>query len=124
LLGLVAALCQPLAVVGLAGAMHKAVRIRHREIAIRLALGAGADRVRRAIVSQALLYASLGVAIGVAGGIGAGVLMASQLFEVQPADARTIAGVTVGMLVVAWLAAWMPARRAAGITPAVALKDG
>jgi predicted permease len=124
LFGLVAALCLPLAVVGLAGAMQNAVRSRHREIAIRLALGAGASRVRRAIVSQALLYAGLGVAIGIAGGIGAGVLMASQLFEVQPVDARTIAGVTAGMLVVAWLAAWMPARRAAGIAPAVALKDG
>lgn len=123
LFSLVAALCLPLAVVGLASAMHNAVRRRQREIAIRLALGANAGRVRRAIVSHALFYAGLGVALGVAGSIGVGNFMASQLFEVQPVDPLTISGVTVCMLFVAWLAASTPARRASRIAPSVALKD-
>jgi ABC-type antimicrobial peptide transport system permease subunit len=123
LFGLIAALCVPLAVVGLAGALLHTVRSRHREIAIRLALGADPGRVRRAIVGRALASAGAGVFVGLAGGIGIGPLMASQLFGVHPADPGTIAAVTAGMAAVAWAAAWWPARRAGRIAPAAALKD-
>lgn len=123
LFGLIAALCVPLAVVGLAGALLHTVRSRHREIAIRLALGADPGRVRRAIVGRALASAGAGVFVGLAGGIGIGQLMASQLFGVHPADPGTIAAVTAGMAAVAWAAAWWPARRAGRIAPAAALKD-
>ena len=100
-----------------------AVRARAREIAVRMALGAEARRVHRSIVRRAMRLAVTGVIIGLAGGVAAGYLMASQLFGIQPADAATLTGVAAVILTVAWLAALLPARLAARIAPAEALKE-
>jgi len=123
LLGLIAFLCVPLVVTGITGALFAAVRARAREIAVRMALGAEARSVHRSIVRRAMRLAVTGVIIGLAGGVAAGYLMASQLFGIQPADAATLTGVAAVILTVAWLAALLPARLAARIAPAEALKE-
>lgn len=123
LFGLIAILCVPLVVTGIAGALYAAVRARTREIAVRLALGAETRTVHRTIVGRALSLAALGVAAGLAGGVAVGYLMSSQLYGVRPADAATLASVTAVVLLVAWLAALLPARLASTIAPAEALKE-
>lgn len=123
LFGLIAALCVPLVAAGITGALYAAVRARTREIAVRLALGAEARSVHRMVVGRALGLTGLGLAAGLTGGVAAGHLMASQLFGIRPADAATLAGVGAGVLTVAWLAALLPARRAAAIAPAAVLND-
>jgi ABC-type antimicrobial peptide transport system permease subunit len=123
LLGLIATLCVPLVVTGITGALFAAVRARSREIALRMALGAEARTVHRAIVRRAMALAVTGLAAGLAGGVAAGSLMSNQLFDVRPADMATLTSVAVIVLSVAWLAALMPARLAARIAPAEALKE-
>jgi putative ABC transport system permease protein len=123
LLGLIALLCVPLVVTGITGALFAAVRARSREIAVRMALGAEARTVHRTIVGRAMRLAGAGVAAGLVGGVAAGTLMSAQLFGIQPADAATLVGVALIVMTVAWLAALLPARLAAGIAPAEALKE-
>jgi hypothetical protein len=123
LLGMIAVLCVPLVVTGITGALFAAVRARSREIALRMALGAEARTVHRTIVRRAMRLAVTGVAAGLAGGVAAGYLMANQLFGIRPADAATLMGVASVVLTVAWLSALLPARLAARIAPAEALKD-
>jgi hypothetical protein len=123
LFGLIAILCVPLVVTGIAGALYAAVRARTREIAVRLALGAETRTVHRTIVRRALSLAALGVVAGLTGGVAVGYLMSSQLYGVRPADGATLAGVTAVVLLVAWLAALLPARLASTIAPAEALKE-
>ena len=116
-------LCVPLVVTGITGALFAAVRARSREIAVRMALGAEARNVHRSIVRRAMRLAVTGVAIGLAGGIAAGYLMSNQLFGVRPADTATLTVVAMIVLTVAWFAALLPARLAARIAPAEALKE-
>ena len=123
LLGLIAVLCVPLVVTGITGALFAAVRARSREIALRMALGAESRTVHRTIVRRAMRLALVGVAAGLAGGIAAGYLMSNQLFGVRPVDAATLIGVASIVLAVAWRAALLPARLAARIAPAEALKE-
>ena len=123
LFGLIAALCVPLVVTGISGALYAAVRARTREIAVRLALGADARTVHRTIVRRALSLAALGIGVGLAGGVAAGQLMSHQLFGIRAADVSTLGGVAVVVLVASWLAALLPARLAASIAPAEALKE-
>jgi putative ABC transport system permease protein len=123
LLGLIAMLCIPLVVTGITGALFAAVRARWREIAVRMALGAETRSVHRTIVGRAMRLAAMGVITGLAGGVTAGYLMTKQLFGIQPVDAATLTGVAAIVLTVAWLAALLPARLAARISPAEVLKD-
>jgi predicted permease len=111
-----------LAAVGLYGAMAYAVGQRSREIGVRLALGAAPAEVRRLVLRQ-------GVGIALAGsvaGIGLGLLcaraIAHRLFGVAPADVVTIAASVALLGVVAMVATWIPARRAASVDPTVALR--
>jgi hypothetical protein len=123
LFGLIAALCVPLVVTGISGALYAAVRARANEIAIRLALGADARTVHRTILRRALSLAALGVGVGLAGGVAAGRVMSHHLFGIRAADVSTLGGVAAIIMAVAWLAALLPARLAAAIAPADALKD-
>jgi putative ABC transport system permease protein len=123
LLGLIAILCVPLVVTGITGALFAAVRARSREIAVRMALGAAARSVHRSVVGRAMRLAAAGVAAGLSGGVAAGALMSNQLFGIQPVDGATLISVALFVLVVAWLAALLPARLASRIAPAEALKE-
>jgi putative ABC transport system permease protein len=122
LIGLIAALCLPLACVGLTGALLYSIRSREREMAIRIAIGAEPAVVRAAVIRRALGI----VAVGLVFGVGLGALMARilahQLFGVQPLDLMTILAVAAVLFGVGWLAALVPSRRAASLDPARVLR--
>ena len=99
------------------------VSLRTREIGVRMALGARADQVRRMVVRQGLVLAAIGAAIGLVGALGMSRLISSLLYGIAPYDPVTLGGVTLGLLVVAAVASWLPAMRAARIDPIEALRS-
>lgn len=124
MLVLIGVMCLPLALVGITGALNYATELRTREIGIRLALGALPHDIRRAVGKTALVAATLGLGVGLVGGVLMGRLMSAYLFGVNAVDPLTIAGVAATLAVVGWCASWLPARRASSIQPAVALRHG
>jgi predicted permease len=111
-----------LSAIGLYGVLAYAVGQRTREIGIRLALGAKRTEVLRMVMVQAGRLAIAGVGLGLIAAVMASRVLRSQLFEVAPTDAATYAAVGGGLLLVALLASWIPARRAARIDPLAALR--
>ena len=111
-----------LGVIGVYGVIAYAVARRSREIGMRIALGADKETVMKMVLLQGFKLASVGVAVGVALALGLTRLMSSLLYEVKPVDPATFAVVAVGLLVVAVLASYIPARRAAGVEPMEALR--
>jgi predicted permease len=111
-----------LAALGLYGVLAYAVGQRTREIGIRLALGAKRGEVLRMVMMQAGRLAVAGVAIGLSVAVVASRALRSQLFQIAPTDTLTYVAVGTGLLAVALVASWLPARRAARIDPLVALR--
>jgi putative ABC transport system permease protein len=111
-----------IAAVGIAGVLAFSVSARTNEIGIRMSLGADRGRVQRMILQEGGTLLVLGLALGVVGSLLASRLMQSLLFGVSPNDPVTLTGVALTMLVVGLAACWLPARRAAGIDPAVAIR--
>jgi predicted permease len=111
-----------LAAIGLYGVMSLLVTQRTREVGIRIALGAEARDVVRTVVGRGLALAAVGAVVGI--GLAALVTRFAQsfLFDVSPVDASVFALTTVTALAVAGLATWIPARRASGVDPMVALR--
>jgi ABC-type antimicrobial peptide transport system permease subunit len=124
MLVLIGVLCLPLALVGIAGALNYAIELRTREIGIRLALGAVPADIRRAVTRSVVNALVIGLALGLTGGVVMGRLMSAYLFGVNVIDPVTILGVAGVLAGVGWCAAWLPARRASHIQPAVALRHG
>ncbi|HEX3230273.1 MAG TPA: FtsX-like permease family protein, partial [Pyrinomonadaceae bacterium] len=122
LLSLFAGLALVLAAVGVYGVMSYAVTQRTHEIGIRMALGAQMGNVIKLIMKSGLLIASIGVAIGLAGAFALTRLMTSLLFAVEATDKATFAGGSVGLVVIALLACYIPARRATKVDPLEALR--
>ncbi len=122
-LGGFAALALLLAAVGIYGVISYSVARRTHEIGVRMALGAERGRIAAAVVGRALLLAAIGVVLGVAGAIALTRLLRSMLFGVSPTDPLTFAGASLFLLAVAALAGYIPARRAAGIDPGIALRE-
>jgi predicted permease len=122
LLGVFAGTALLLAAIGIFGVLSHAVAQRTREIGIRLALGAPAQRVRGRVLRDAMRLAGLGIAIGLAAALPATRLMAALLFELTPTDPITLGTVVIVLFGVALLASYLPARRATRVDPVVALR--
>jgi ABC-type antimicrobial peptide transport system permease subunit len=111
-----------LACVGLYGVMASLVARRTHEIGIRMALGAERLQVLRLVLRRGMTIALIGVVVGIAAAVGVTRLMATLLFAVRPTDAITLLSASLGLLVVAALACYVPARRATKVDPMVALR--
>ena len=112
-----------LAVTGIYGVVSYATEQRSREFGIRLALGAGSQSVLRLVLKQGLTLALAGLVIGLTGAILLGSVIKAQLFGVEPADPLTLASISAGLIAVALLACYLPARRAIKINPATVLRS-
>lgn len=121
LLGAFAALALLLASVGVYGVISCSVARRTNEIGVRLALGAERGAIVGMVVGRALLLGGVGVALGVAGGLVLTRLLRSMLYQVSATDPAVFVGVSLFLLAVVALAAYLPARRAARVDPTVAL---
>jgi putative ABC transport system permease protein len=122
LLGCFAGLALLLAAVGIYGVMSYSVTQRTHEIGIRLALGARSTNVLALVLKSGMMLAVIGAAIGVAGALALTRLMSTLLFGVTPKDAPTFIGLSLGLLAVALIACYLPARRATKVDPLVALR--
>lgn len=96
---------------------------RAHEIGIRMALGAGAGRVLRMVILHAIAPTLAGLAVGLAAALALTRLLSSLLFEVGAADPATLARVVALLLAVALLASWLPAMKAARVSPMSALRS-
>jgi putative ABC transport system permease protein len=111
-----------LSAVGLYGVIAYAVSQRTHELGVRVALGATGDRITRMVVGEGLRLTAAGVVLGILGSLLAGRLVATLLFGVTTVDPVTLAGVIAVLAIVAMLASWLPARRAARIDPLIAIR--
>ena len=122
LLGGFAGVALLLAANGLYGVIAYAVAQRTREIGIRMALGATRRDVLSLVLRQGIKLAGIGVVVGIAAALGLTRGLAKLLYEVRAIDLPTFTGVSLVLLLVALLASWLPARRAARVDPMVALR--
>ena len=122
LLALFAAIALLLAAVGIYAVMSYTVEQRTHEMGIRAALGANRRDTLTLVLLQALRMMLLGVVAGIAASFGLARLLSAQLFGVKPSDPVTFAAVPLVLLFVALVAAGVPAVRAAGVDPVVALR--
>ncbi|MEP6833238.1 MAG: ABC transporter permease [Gemmatimonas sp.] len=111
-----------LAAVGLYGVMASTVRASTREFGVRLALGASPERLRRDVLVHAIGVAGVGAFAGLLIALAGSHLLASLLFEVSPTDPVSLVGSAVALLVVALIAAYVPAYRATRVNPMEALR--
>jgi putative ABC transport system permease protein len=117
------ALALVLAAVGVYGVLSFTVAQRTREIAVRMALGAARRRVLGLVVGHVVRVAAVAAAIGLVVARAVSRLMSGLLFEVTPAESLTYVVVTVVLMAVALVAAYVPARRAASVDPMMALRS-
>jgi putative ABC transport system permease protein len=117
-----AVLALALAAVGLYGVVSHGVAQRTREFGIRMALGAEPGGVRGMVLREAMRLVAIGLALGVAGALAMGRVIASLLHGVPPHDPLTFALVALVLCAAAIAAVWIPSRRASCVDPIVALK--
>jgi len=122
LLSVAGAMALLLGIIGIYGVISYTVSQRTREIGIRMALGAERGTLTALFVRQGLALAVLGAVIGVGASIAAMRFMRSLLFNVSPMDPATYVVATVSIVAIAWLACYIPSRRAAAVNPVNALR--
>ena len=112
-----------LACVGLYGVLATTVRQRTTELGVRLALGASRSSVFRLVVGEGLSLTAFGLVAGLAAAFAVTRVMQSMLVGIAPTDPLTFAAVALLFVIVAVLACWFPARRAAALDPMNALRQ-
>jgi putative ABC transport system permease protein len=122
LLGIFAGLALLIAATGIGGIMALSVSQRVRELGIRLALGAQPREVWGMVVRDGLRLSLVGVAAGAVAAVALTSLVRAMLFEVSPTDPITFAWVAAVLIGSAYLASYLPARRAARVNPIEALR--
>jgi predicted permease len=122
LLGIASTVALVLGAVGIYGVISYVVSLRTREIAIRLALGAQPSDVRRMVSRQAAAVVAIGIGVGLAGALAVMRALRALLFDVSPTDPVALAGAAAVLVAVSIAASWLPARRAADLDPAQALR--
>ena len=123
MLGASAGIALLLGLVGIYGVVSYLVSLRRREIGVRMALGATTTSVRGMVVREGLALGVGGVALGLIAAGFLSSLMSSLLFGVRSLDPATYLSVSVALVTVSALASWLPARRAAGVDPSMALRE-
>ena len=108
--------------IGIYGLLHFFVAQRTNEIGVRMALGARQVNVLALVFRQGLTLATVGIAVGILGAFALTRLLSTLLYSVTPTDPVTFTTAPAILLVVAALACWIPARRAARIDPMQALR--
>ena len=111
-----------LAAIGVYGVMAFAVSARRQEIGIRMALGAQTPHVMGLVFKKGMALVGIGGALGLFGALAAGRVLRSMLYQTQPTDPIAFVVGSVVLIMVALLACWLPARRAAKIDPMIALR--
>jgi ABC-type antimicrobial peptide transport system permease subunit len=111
-----------LAVLGVYSVMTYSVGQRMGEIGVRMALGARPSQVQGMVVKQGLVLTGIGMGIGVVGALLVTRAMGELLFETPAADPAIYLGIAAVFSVIAVLAAWIPARRAARVDPLIVLR--
>ena len=122
LMGLFGVLALLLAVVGIYGLLSYAVTQRKQELGIRMALGADRTAVLKLVLQQGMKLALMGQVIGIIGAFALTRAMRGLLFEVSPADVSMFVTVLIASTIVAFIACYVPARRATKVDPLVALR--
>ena len=123
LIGVFAVIAALLAGVGLYGVLSTVVRQRTAEIGVRMALGAVPGNIFKLVVGEGLRLSATGIVIGLVAALGATRVMASMLVGIKVTDPATYVLMAAVFLVIAALASWLPARRAAALQPVVALRE-
>jgi predicted permease len=123
LVGACGVLALLLATVGLYGMVAYSVATKAREISIRIALGASAQRVWQLVIQESMRLTTAGIVIGGALAIAVGIGMRAMLYQVSPVDAWTFGAVLVMLFAVTLIAAWVPLRRALRVDPANVLRQ-
>jgi putative ABC transport system permease protein len=123
LLGVFAVVALVLAAIGIYGVLAYSVTQRTQEIGIRMALGAQPGKIMMMVVRNSLLLVVLGVAIGLAGALALTRVMSSLLYGVSATDTLTFVAPPLILGVIALLASYFPARRAARVDPTIALRS-
>jgi putative ABC transport system permease protein len=122
LIGLFGFVALLLAAVGLYAVTGASVRRRHREIGVRLALGATGSDVRSLVLGEGLRLALLGAAIGLVGAVSSARLLQGLLYGLHPLDPASLLAAALLLVAVSGLASYLPARRATRVDPIVALR--
>ena len=112
-----------LAAIGLYALIAYQVQHRTNEIGIRLALGATRAGIARLVLARAAVLALTGIAVGIAGALATAKVLESFVFEISTKDPAIYVAVPILLTVVAFLASWLPTRRAMRLDPAIALQD-
>jgi putative ABC transport system permease protein len=123
LLGIFAVVALTLSMVGIYGVISYSVNQRLHEIGLRLALGAQRFHIFKMVVGEGLLLTVIGIVVGIAGAVAFGRVMASLLFGVVTTDLTIFAGVSLLLALVAFMACYLPARKATKVDPMIALRN-